>query len=180
MRLDKIHEITENLSWDRYTWCSYQEQSLKKNSQNVTFLEVKILGYVQAFLFNYNKLFPVLKEIIPFKLCQHIVSGDWNNHNLQKQRIYAAQILRLPLQGFFFADKIFAWKKFTISRGSFIHGNHATGMQWDTNVTHHCTITCGWGVGWCIVLQFVKKSLQVFQWSPYIYVANNEFSLVCN
>lgn len=69
----------------------------------------------------------MLKEIIPFKLCQHIVCAYWNEHNFQKQCIYAAYILRLPLQGFFFADKKYLPEK--ISHGSIIHGNHTTDMQ---------------------------------------------------
>lgn len=157
MRLDKIHEITETLSWDWSTWRSYGEVFLK-NPLNVTFLEAHTLGYIQALLFNYNKLFPVLKEIIHSNhvstlsvLTGMIITCE----NSVFMQVASARV-------FLCRQKIFAWQKFTISHESIIHGNHITDMQWDTNITQHCTIICGWGVDWCIVLQFVKKSLQVF------------------
>lgn len=140
------------------------------------------VGKVQAFLFSYTKPCPMLKEIIAFQLCQCTDSVDWEQ--LAKQlHLCSIYILQLPLQGFslqtkYLLDENLQFLMEMLPMETILLVQTETEIRYPSLHNKACG-PAAHGVGWSVVLQFMKQSLLVFQWSLYSYTANNEFSLPC-
>lgn len=142
---------------------------------NVPFLAVKLVE-VQAFLFSYTKPYPILKEIIAFKL--YIVTLTVLTEiiicktSVFMQPIYLTVTSTKPiyLTVYLYRQNIWLTRIYHPSWKPYYW--YVMRQQY---VTHHFITTCGWAVhrvDWCVVSQFMKKSLLFFRWSLHSYIAN--------